>query len=380
MRNCAICNKELSTRTKGQLCLQCYRNRSHIFLDADDNSSTTINKEIPRDSLQDSSMNASNIIPLFNGNELNDKAVINLLQQKMVEERIRDTEFIDTLQSHINFMKAEIINKNKLINKLLMELTDKEECLSSRNTSQRSKNNFNTLSSTTTTTEVIDESLSDISRCSLSDTLFNTNDINNKYDRQLANYRYEKQDDFYKNKRDKNENLKSDAHETNNYNQNQIADWELHSTGFASRMLKKMGYAGKGLGKTGEGIIHPVSIEKKSKFNPNDKKKIETFTDHTNNTHIWPRGTTLITGSSIISGIKEGRLTKYKAKVRAFPGATVIDMYDFLKPLLRKKPTYIILQIGTNDAPFKSYKEIEREISELIAYIYSILPETRLFT
>ena len=55
-------------------------------------------------------------------------------------------------------------------------------------------------------------------------------------------------------------------------------------------------------------------------------------------------------------------------------------MYDYLKPLLKKKPTYIILQIGTNDSPYKSYKEIASEISDLTEFIYSILPETRVFT
>ena len=55
-------------------------------------------------------------------------------------------------------------------------------------------------------------------------------------------------------------------------------------------------------------------------------------------------------------------------------------MHDYLKPLLRKKPTYIILQIGSNDSPFKTYNEIANEISDLIIFINSILPETKVFT
>ena len=388
MRNCVNCNKELSKRTKGQLCIQCYRNRNNI-LDADDIINTDINNEIPKDRLENSSMNASNIIPLFNDNGLNDRAIINLLKQNMLEERMRDTESIGILKSQINFMKAEINNKNEIINKLLIELTDKLEHSSSCNTSRQTNNISNPLSSTLATTETTDNSWSDISSCSLSDTLFNTKDIINKYDRQLANYRYVKNRDFYENKRVIDELLKQNDKQTfdvHNYDDhNQVAAWEMHSTGFASKMLKKMGYGGKGLGKTGEGITHPVSIKGKNKFNSNDNTEEDTIPNHTekrvaNNTHIWPRGTTLIAGSSIISGIEERRLKKYKAKVRAFPGSTVSDMHDYLKPLLKKKPTYLILQIGSNDSPFKTYNEIASEISDLITFINSILPETKVFT
>ena len=44
----------------------------------------------------------------------------------------------------------------------------------------------------------------------------------------------------------------------------QFGAWEKYSSGFASRMLEKMGYKGKGLGKTGEGIIEPITAKKRS--------------------------------------------------------------------------------------------------------------------
>ena len=36
-------------------------------------------------------------------------------------------------------------------------------------------------------------------------------------------------------------------------------------------------------------------------------------------------------------------------KVHSFPGATVSDMEDYLKPLIKKRPARIILHYGTND-------------------------------
>ena len=37
-------------------------------------------------------------------------------------------------------------------------------------------------------------------------------------------------------------------------------------------------------------------------------------------------------------------------KVRNFPGLAVRDMYDYVKPLLRKRPSHVLLHVGTNDA------------------------------
>ena len=50
--------------------------------------------------------------------------------------------------------------------------------------------------------------------------------------------------------------------------------WEKHSSGFASKMLNKMGYKdGKGLGKEENGIKEPIEITKTGnmKQNKNDK-------------------------------------------------------------------------------------------------------------
>ena len=99
----------------------------------------------------------------------------------------------------------------------------------------------------------------------------------------------------------------------------------------------------------------------------------------TNKVFPWPKGTTLITGSSILCGVQESRLKKYKTKVRPFPGACVDDMYDYLLPLLKKKPTNVILHIGSNDAPRKAADEIAEEMLNLKSFIELIVPGVKVF-
>ena len=78
-------------------------------------------------------------------------------------------------------------------------------------------------------------------------------------------------------------------------------------------------------------------------------------------------------------GLNEKKLRKYNAKVRAFPGASVDDMFDYLVPLLKKKPDNIILHIGSNDAPFKTANAIANEITSLMSFIKKELPGVKIY-
>ena len=39
------------------------------------------------------------------------------------------------------------------------------------------------------------------------------------------------------------------------------AVFENHTTGIGSKLLKRMGYEGKGLGVTGQGLVNPIKVE-----------------------------------------------------------------------------------------------------------------------
>ena len=89
---------------------------------------------------------------------------------------------------------------------------------------------------------------------------------------------------------------------------------------------------------------------------------------------LWPAGTTLIVGDSMLGGIEESRLGP-KRKVRSFPGATIADMFQYIVPLLRKKPSRVVAHVGTNDASFSTAKEIADDLNKLQNHIHSYLPE-----
>ena len=195
--------------------------------------------------------------------------------------------------------------------------------------------------------------------------------------------------------------LKSyDFHHNAPTNDDLIAPWEKYSLGFGSKMLNKMGYRGGGLGKDGSGILNPIVVNMKcgrgiignneaevKQHVPYINRGLEGLLTESvitrkrvvNEIHPWPPNTTLITGSSILSGIEENRLGKYNVKIRAFPGACVDDMYDYLLPLLKKKPTYMILHIGSNDSHRKTADEIATEIKNLKLFIEDMLPTVKIF-
>ena len=84
---------------------------------------------------------------------------------------------------------------------------------------------------------------------------------------------------------------------------------------------------------------------------PIDKNMIESLSKQKHQ-GLYPSGTTVIVGDSIINGVIEERINKTDrpVKLRNFPGATVGDMEHYLIPIIQKKPSNIILHVRTNDA------------------------------
>ena len=77
----------------------------------------------------------------------------------------------------------------------------------------------------------------------------------------------------------------------------------------------------------------------------------------------WPEDTICIAGDSILNGMDRSLLfQKRLVKVKQFSGATITDMYDHLKSLLKKHPEFLILHIGTNDTSKYTPNEIEDKL------------------
>ena len=95
--------------------------------------------------------------------------------------------------------------------------------------------------------------------------------------------------------------------------------------------------------------------------------------DSSRRVHHWPEDIVLVAGDSLLGGVMEHKLSaRRKVRVRPFPGATVLDMFDYLKPLMLKKPKRVLLQIGANDCPFKTSENIIADMRSLKAWIKSI--------
>ena len=52
-------------------------------------------------------------------------------------------------------------------------------------------------------------------------------------------------------------------------------------------------------------------------------------------------------------------------KVQHFPGSTVDDMSYHIVPILQKKPSYLIIHVGTNDASSSTSREILNKLLDL---------------
>jgi lysophospholipase L1-like esterase len=62
---------------------------------------------------------------------------------------------------------------------------------------------------------------------------------------------------------------------------------------------------------------------------------------------------------------KLSRATKQNIGDRCFPGATVQDMKDHIRPILRRNPDTIVLHIGTNDVKGNKASKVLDDIDSL---------------
>ena len=79
----------------------------------------------------------------------------------------------------------------------------------------------------------------------------------------------------------------------------------------------------------------------------------------------------------MLYNIEAARLSTKKSfvRVRCFPGATVKDMEDYIRPLARKQPSHMIIHCGTNDlTSTKSKNEIIERLQHLVQLIKSLSP------
>ena len=65
--------------------------------------------------------------------------------------------------------------------------------------------------------------------------------------------------------------------------------------------------------------------------------------------------------------------------MKSFPGATIEDMYDYLKPLLKKCPKNIILHIGTNNTVNDTSRIVLDKVLSLKAFAEKALPDCHVF-
>ena len=117
-------------------------------------------------------------------------------------------------------------------------------------------------------------------------------------------------------------------------------------------------------------------IQAKSRVDRNESDKAKTKSkSHTK------RQKTIIVGDSIVKGLQQhkfAKAAKQNVQIKCFPGATVQDMNDYVKPVLRKKSDTIILHVGTNSTSNKEAGEIINDIDKLCQQIKEMNPDVEL--
>ena len=145
-----------------------------------------------------------------------------------------------------------------------------------------------------------------------------------------------------------------------------IFTWERHSSGIASKIIDRMGYHGNGLGKEENGITEPITIKNSYRFEKKGPTKRKTF---------------YILSDSMMNGMDENRLSNkiIEVKVECHGGCMIEHMFTHVDTMVKYKPDYVLLHVGTNNCTNSTSDEILKELKHLKEFIQLILPSTRMY-
>ena len=92
--------------------------------------------------------------------------------------------------------------------------------------------------------------------------------------------------------------------------------------------------------------------------------------EYGDNPKEWPKGTVCVAGDSILNRMDEKLLSRKRiVNVTPFSEAVISNMYDLLKPVLKRNPDYIILHNGANYATRNTANELLDKILALKSFV-----------
>ena len=253
------------------------------------------------------------------------------LHNKEEYQTLVDKRIIATLEKETEFLKTEICSKNEIINKFLSNNTQK-------NNNDNMKGEIWDFGNTCNTSD----SQSVCSTVKSRDSLAIFSEINiishkpskRNIDDQLKTIRKENHKEYLH-----NVDCKSPLMENNKNNKN------------------------------------PKQCDNLQDRNVDKKQPKET-----NNNSLWPSGTCAIVGDSVVNGIDEKRLSKKHGNVEVFhfSRARIEDINQYIIPIIKKEPDYLILHVRTNDATTNTSKKIVEDLLILKSSISKQLPSCRI--
>ena len=118
---------------------------------------------------------------------------------------------------------------------------------------------------------------------------------------------------------------------------------------------------------------------KKGKENNMQEPSSTKTTTPTNRVDTSNSPDTIIIGDSMVKGLRSDKISKsvkHKTQVKSFPGSTVEDLTDYIKPSLKRNPKNIIIHVGSKDLKRKRAKDIAKSIEKVCQSIKSEYPQT----